>query len=204
MTRCTAAAIAVRSAGSEFGPEVASLGRALQRAVVLPVSRNTNYGAEVPVRSVDLNDLQDMIIAGKHGELEVPVHASGFTPGSGAPVFGGISWLGAGGAAFTLFAPVVVPVGDRITRCRFNYNRENAGHVIVSLNYWDLTTGTGPNLVAQFDDNVAPVASTYHEIAGINVTVLTGQAFFLKYSFDAAASAANAQALGAGYFHDRL
>jgi hypothetical protein len=170
--------------------------------VGLPQSRPRTYGNETPLVPGDINDVFDAINASKHDEREFPVHASAFRGGSGSPVFDGIAWTAAG--AFKLYAPVLAPVGDRITRCRFNYNRENAGHVIVSLNYWQLSDGTGPNVIVQFDDNVAPVASTYHELAAINVTIVSGRAYFLKFDIDATAGAANAQALGAAFFTDNL
>ena len=37
--------------------------------MTLPTSRNTTYAVGVEIESADLNDLQDMIIGGKHGSV---------------------------------------------------------------------------------------------------------------------------------------
>lgn len=39
---------------------------------MLPLSRNTTYTAAAPVKSVDLNDLEDSIIGAMHGLITVP------------------------------------------------------------------------------------------------------------------------------------
>lgn len=45
---------------------------------MLPTSRNTTYGANSPVLSADLDDIQDCIVDAKHGEIEFGHYATDF------------------------------------------------------------------------------------------------------------------------------
>ena len=51
----------------------------------LPETRNTTYTAGLPVKSADLNDLQDAIVARQHGAIELWVPASAFHSTDASP-----------------------------------------------------------------------------------------------------------------------
>lgn len=48
--------------------------------MALPLSRNTTYSPNAPVKSNDLNDVQDCVIAGKHGTRTITYGAAAFQP----------------------------------------------------------------------------------------------------------------------------
>jgi hypothetical protein len=84
--------------------------------MTLPTSRNTTYAAGSPIKSADLNDLQDAIIDGAHGDQYVIVGAAAFQQGggSGSPTFNGWTWDGDASNSATMFATVPLLEGDRI------------------------------------------------------------------------------------------
>ncbi len=49
--------------------------------MALPLSRNTTYSPGSQVKSADLNDIQDQIIAGSHGERRIALGAGDWDPG---------------------------------------------------------------------------------------------------------------------------
>jgi hypothetical protein len=97
--------------------------------MTLPLTRNTTYTPEAPVKSYDLNDLQDKMIdawAGQHGDvttlmpltLGFPTNPANWTPT-------GLRWdsLAAGSIGFQL--PLCN--GDRLREVRAVYSKEGAG-----------------------------------------------------------------------------
>lgn len=93
----------------------------------LPTTRNTNYADTDPVKSADLNDIQDQIIAmyaGAHGERTIPLAlgqpgppSSGSLPtGSGAIRPESISFTDSLGEGVSY--ALTLPVGSRILRFR--------------------------------------------------------------------------------------
>lgn len=81
----------------------------------LPESRNTSYAASSPIKSADLNDLQDCIIDGKHGLKYMTIPAIAGHYASGWSIIGNGNRLESTGAA-VLFLPVAPTfVGDRLS-----------------------------------------------------------------------------------------
>jgi hypothetical protein len=79
---------------------------------VLPDSRNTTYGSGSNVKSADLDDIQDMIVGGKHGEITLPLPgAAGVADAnvSRSTVNGGITTT----AGATIFYAFPLKKGDR-------------------------------------------------------------------------------------------
>ncbi len=171
--------------------------------MALPLTRPRTYTPGSPVVSADLNEIFDAIIGAKYKEREESIPGSSFVPFLGVPDgtgFDGVVWTHVA-SAFTVLAPIVVPVGSRITRVRLGYNRKAAGNVTVSLNKIVAGVESG---VATFTDNASGNVYVEHELAGVNHTVLTGESFQLGISFDAASAAAGGKAIDGVFFHDRL
>lgn len=85
----------------------------------LPSSRNTTYVASDPIKSADLNALQDCIVSGKHGELEkfFPCTEAQIVSGAGPTrVYdaANIPVIQASGAGQVIVQAIPLPVG-----CRF-------------------------------------------------------------------------------------
>jgi hypothetical protein len=113
---------------------------------VLPLSRNRTYDTSTPVHPGDINDVQDAIIAAKHGELEIPIAAIEFVASVPANVSPGADGSLLTSGAVTLYKSVQLPVGVRVKSFRVTANgngtvdittaqvwRRNAPAVSVSL-----------------------------------------------------------------------
>jgi len=174
-------------------------------SVGLPNSREATFVASSKVLSAVLNKIQDMIIGAKHPEIARPIHPSAFRAEAGNPVFAGHHWEGNAGALFALFAPLLIPVGTRMTHVKFSYDRKNAGTVTVGWVILNLSTGAFNALGgSSFADGVAGLGTTYHDIAAQNYTVGADEALCLTANIDAPCSAAGGLFYGATPFVDRL
>lgn len=102
--------------------------------MALPESRNNNYVAADPVRSMDLNDLQDAVIEGWHGPLKLVVGSGDFVP---APT--GVQTSNVGVWVWTavpnyLVANIRIPEGTRIRSVKWFYDRGGAGTMTFRVN----------------------------------------------------------------------
>lgn len=167
--------------------------------MALPNSRDVTFAATDPVQAAVLNNLQDQIVACKHKEREYGVHPGAFTPSVGAPVFTGVEWGPVAAAAYTVYAGLFIPVGDRITHVTFRYNRF-AGNILGYL--VKLLTGV-ESTIASFTDNAGGVG-VIHDLAGINHTVLAGYQYALKVQVDATAAAGGSNVIACTAFADNL
>lgn len=79
----------------------------------LPLSRNTSYAASSPVKSADLNDMQDCVIGGKHGQKYLAIPAAAARWDSGWSFAGNGNRIISSGAAIVYF-PIPACVGDEI------------------------------------------------------------------------------------------
>lgn len=168
----------------------------------LPTSRNTTYGANTPILSVDIDAIQDCIVGAKHPVIERPIHGSGWISPSALGTFNGSIWTGPAGG-FEVRAALDVPIGDRITHVTFTYNRANAGTVTVTVVEVKLD-GTGSNNLATFADNASGNVVTTKDLAAINYTTRAGYVYFILTNFNGASSTAGGTAYHASWFHDRL
>lgn len=176
-------------------------------ATMLPTTRNKTFDTTTPVDPTTLNDLQDCIVGVKHPEIAIPIHPAAFRNegAAGAGAFIGESWTAAG-AGYTIWAPLVLPVGTRVTRIQFGYNRTagQVGMVLSRSNLDGTLIGGGiEEQVAQFTDTVA-AGDVVHEIPAIYHTIQAGCIYAIWMSADAAADAAGAKLRGAVVYVDRL
>ena len=80
---------------------------------MLPRSRNTTYAPGVDIKSADLNDLQDAVIAGKHGARRLMIPPSTMRPLSGAEYISTHRWRGVGTASI-VNADLPLSLGDHL------------------------------------------------------------------------------------------
>lgn len=148
---------------------------------MLPGSRNTTYGADAPVKSADLNDIQDCIIGNKHPELEICLFATDFSAeglGTRNVNQAGYVTMTVGGGNDRLFAPVRVPVGKRITTCEVFYDGAADGATLTpKLRKQILSTAAQADVVAGAADTGNGVES---QVLTANHTVLAGNAYFVE------------------------
>jgi hypothetical protein len=110
--------------------------------MALPTSRNTTYTPDSPVKSYDLNDLQDKQIDswnGKHGDrvLLLPL-ASAYE--SGTWVKASTQWVAdANPSGLTWMVPL--HDGDRLREVRCMCESNVAGDTVISVTYSRVSTG---------------------------------------------------------------
>lgn len=94
--------------------------------MALPDSRNETATAASQVKANTINDLQDCVIARRHGELEFGINANGFVPQANASYTTGpdLTFTGAGSAGHSL---AYLPAGTVITTVEWTYNRAGVG-----------------------------------------------------------------------------
>lgn len=152
----------------------------------LPASRNTTYSPSDPVKSADLNAIQDQIVGAKHPALSIALGAAAFLPKAG-----GNASLGDGqwtfGAVSTLqgSASARIPVGTRITTIEWFYNRGGAGNITVNLRKRNLRTGAAAADIATNTDNTGAALEAF--LMTVNYTVEADYEVWLEVTCDNAA-----------------
>ena len=105
---------------------------------MLPLKRNTNYTQGAEIKSADLNDIQDMIIAGKHGEIPLQLNSS-----NAAIVSGGMRPHGDGYLVDQGLATYHIPtlLGTRVKSVRVFCKDSPGARVRAQLAELDVTSG---------------------------------------------------------------
>lgn len=119
--------------------------------MALPLSRNTTYSPNAPVKSNDLNDVQDCVIAGKHGARTLtygaaafqPAYASLFNLTDGATVM----TIGGGGIAAAEL-DLHLPVGTKLTAITVYGSNPTAGVANLKIAARDVTSSGAPTTIA--------------------------------------------------------
>lgn len=150
---------------------------------MLPTSRNTDYTPASPVKSADLNDLQDQIIAlwsGKHGDVVGTISAA--APGieaatTGAAVQTPVRWTFTSSGA--IHYPLPLRQGDRLKSITFA--RKGDGAADIGLADVIKTTAAGVDTVletisvnnpaAAWADTTIDVDPDYTLAAGDTITL---------------------------------
>lgn len=104
---------------------------------MLPLSRNTTYTTSSPVKAVDLNDVQDCVIGGKHGAIDIPIHPAlgigiGWTYGT-LPNEPGWTRDASPPVDHFLDLPLTIPVGTEIVSVDFEYSCGTIGQLTVDV-----------------------------------------------------------------------
>lgn len=156
---------------------------------MLPDSPNTVNTTDTPVKSVDLNDLQDCVVQGAHGDRVLDLH-----PVSGWPVTAANVALAGNGyllwsAATVLWIPVPLHAGDRVKT--FTYARYGDGAVDVTVTAYKYTKTDGLSILnasgtSLLDSN--PAAAWADQVIDLTDTTLAeGETVLLKFDPNAGA-----------------
>jgi hypothetical protein len=133
----------------------------------LPTSRNRTYAADSPVRSADLNDLQDCIISSKHTDRTLVFGASAFNVQTAVanwaagtvPQRDEGEWSFAAAAAGRIVAPVILPVGTRIRTVTWHFDKNSqAAALTMYLRKRTGTTTTDLTTTADVSSGAAPTS----------------------------------------------
>lgn len=81
--------------------------------MALPLTRNTDYSSDSPVRSIDLNDVEDAIVNGSHGSVVDIINGTGLRFSAGVAAAGG-GWAQWSSGASAFWAPQL-RTGQRVT-----------------------------------------------------------------------------------------
>lgn len=153
--------------------------------MALPRSRNRTYSSSDPVVSPDLNEIQDCIIYGAHGDVVDdfwPGHA--ILSGAGVNGSGQIEWSGAGSAKLGLSARV----GDTLTGVVYRAHGNGAGTAdFTTAKVW--CSRSDGSLVALGDtpNNNLPNAWDDYAIAFTSeFEVVDGDSFYVEWVASAA------------------
>lgn len=155
--------------------------------MALPTSRNTTYAADSKVKSVDLNDLQDMIIGRKHATTELVLGPSAFqAKAGGGGVEGDLQWTFTAATELVSDITKLLPVGTRVVSVLWSYNRGGAGTITRRVRRRNVTTAAAANNIsAPAGDATGAAQET--QLDTLNHTLVTGEAVQLSITFDNAA-----------------
>jgi hypothetical protein len=137
--------------------------------MALPSSRNRTYAADSPVRSADLNDLQDCIVDGKHGDRTLIFGAAAFNVQTAVANWATATvpqrdegqWSFAAAAAGRIVAPVILPVGTRIRTVTWHFDKNSqAAALTMYLRKRTGTTTTDLSTTADVSSGANPTSVT--------------------------------------------
>ena len=162
--------------------------------MALPTSRNTSYVASDPVKSADLNAVQDCIIAAKHGDVILQIGASSGQSDSVPttatdywryyPSLSGAvpnCWLQVAAGGSVAFG-IGLKIGDRIKSVR-GFIRDTTGSHTITMGLTDNSSSA---------DDATQVGSTQTSagngtaqtlaITGLTTTIVTGHFYSVIFS----------------------
>ena len=134
----------------------------------LPSSRNTTYAATSPVKSADLNLIQDCIIGGKHGTLTKQVGISPSCPG-----YANASGIATSGGALSSGMIIPLHVGDRIATVRAYVNDNATGPTKVRLQFGKINAGAFVQLATVLSSGLGGDQTL--TLSALAKTLLTGE-----------------------------
>lgn len=155
----------------------------------LPSSRNTSYSASSPIKSADLNDVQDCIVAGKHGIKYLSIPAALARWDSGWAFAGSGNRVESSGSA-SLYLPVPAFVGDTLGDLVVYYYGNSAADIdnidLYSVAPLPSGTATSRNTSGSWSIS-APTSTPAAAVIGIdNYTLLSGENAFIRVVVNAA------------------
>lgn len=151
---------------------------------MLPTSRNNSYAPGSPVKSTDINDLQDCVIDGKHGTVNICVPGIfGVLDGNWSTATNRIVSTGAG----TVLFPFQLREGDRIKNAlvyRYGDGAADITDIDVSVIAAD---GTATVITAAAVSVTNPPASVAPTVVALNDTTLAfGESVYMRIVVNAA------------------
>lgn len=154
---------------------------------MLPLSRNETATTDGPVLSETINDIQDCIIAGAHGERVLTISPyAGFV----SDVAGNFTVIGDTGyiestGALRLLVPIPVAIGERIKSAKFaRYGNGSADFLGVNIQRFNAGTLDTLGASGAVDDTPAAWNTTTITVAS-PVAAVTGDSFHLEFIFSA-------------------
>jgi len=159
--------------------------------MALPISRNETYGVNSPVKSADLNDIQDNIIAGKHGAIDVMLHPTPSEVISGSATRNINHWLYSSGTV-VIGHPIDLPVGTRVDAIKVYCEQSTDDQVSAEPFKTDVDTDVTADSIAA--SKLSGAGAGHKEIdftsadSGIPFTITAGKTYHLKISLLAGAA----------------
>jgi hypothetical protein len=152
---------------------------------VLPSSRNRDYDTGVPVHPGDLNDLQDAVVDGKHGELELVLPGLWKSNGSTTLTYftGPIRTEVTSNGAVFLEIPTIV--GQRITSVQFSMRGDGAADVVAAEVWKTTAAGASASIGSHAAINNEPAAWSTKTIDVTDTTLLTGESLCVQVAMNA-------------------
>lgn len=177
--------------------------------MTLPASRNRTYAPNSPVRSADLNDIQDNIVGGKHGDKILTIAA---TAGEVATAAGGAwnlaagfgvvghAWVSPSLANLSVSFSLPLHIGDRIKSVRALVKDTAGGHTLdmqlvkststftqTQIGTTQTSAGDGSDQTLSVSGLTATIASGnfYYVVVGNNdTTVTTHRIYGVEVTYD--------------------
>lgn len=156
---------------------------------MLPNSRNTNYAPDVAVKSADLNDIQDILVAQHNRPLHFAACDFGLGPNSQIQGGAAIRQIAAGAfSAFLDLSPWVIP-GDTIKEFVLRYKNGNtptAGNIALNFHRITVDTNALTNLQNSNENTNAGGALALRNVTkAVGHVVLADNFYFLQLTMDA-------------------
>jgi hypothetical protein len=155
--------------------------------MALPVSRDLTFAPGTQIPSAVLNNIQDMIIGGRHGEYEIYL-----------PPAAGLSRHNLTDLEFQFFIsnfnntaatgifvvwPIVAPVGSALTEVKYYVENNAAASMIATLRRLALPAGTLTTIATNTTTPATSVATTI-TVFSTNYTFVTAEAIYLDIEKD--------------------
>jgi hypothetical protein len=151
--------------------------------MALPESRDYTAIDAGPLAHTVINNLQDQIVDGKHGQIELALHPVTAIGGSASNYsFPSNAWNSVSGSA-SLHAPINIPVGSRIDEVNIYTEDDGVTANPWALAYVDLATGVDTLITAT---KLTTLTAAIEIVtfgtgdAGIPHTTLTGRTLVIQ------------------------
>lgn len=150
----------------------------------LPESRNTTYAPSDPIKSADLNELQDGQVAGAHGAIVDNVHLGAAVLASA--VVNGSGQVQTSGAGIASLYALPVRVGDTLTGARLRASGNGTVDITHARVWRNQADGTLDDLGDTPISNIGATWTTYALPFTAPVEVADGDSFWVEIIFNAA------------------
>jgi len=154
--------------------------------VAWPNDRLTNYAAGVPVKSSDMNALQDAVIGGHHGEGDLYLpgnYGTGLYDATITAAYKKAGYSEATDIADTWMQPLLFLPGTTLVELEFDYDRSpGGGNISCSLRYRPFGSGSFTT-VGTVSDSSSSSRTTKQLTSGLPHQVVSGRYYFAIFTF---------------------